>query len=298
MDAIELVPKVLKDELLRLARLDRDWLKIEFLEEGMFQASTPYETWIKKLWHSGVDSFSLWATSLYYADGPKVYKPSQETCDALAEIEVKLSLSDYAQPYPVVLVVLPQKIGPFKSVLCHKSERVLICVMATDGNTDDVTASISIDGRPMEASIEQFDEGCREHSKLATRVLRIAINACLALANYGCRTEWLRPKERESDERLAREQSERGKRAQERLAASPSLLTFSQEVRLHRTDHRERSESEPTGREMPPHWRRGHWAMQACGPNRSERRRVLRPPVFVRFDKFMGDNSQTQVVYR
>jgi hypothetical protein len=44
-------------------------------------------------------------------------------------------------------------------------------------------------------------------------------------------------------------------------------------------------ESVPTGRELPAHWRRGHWRHQAVGPSRSEHKLIWIRPTLVRKDK-------------
>ena len=44
-----------------------------------------------------------------------------------------------------------------------------------------------------------------------------------------------------------------------------------------------------TGKELSPHWRRGHWRNQACGPARSEHRLMWIRPTLVRKDKQVDD---------
>lgn len=40
-----------------------------------------------------------------------------------------------------------------------------------------------------------------------------------------------------------------------------------------------------TGRELPPHWRRGHWRNQAAGPERTRHKMIWIKPTLVRKDK-------------
>ncbi|HEY3931550.1 MAG TPA: hypothetical protein VGM58_04190 [Verrucomicrobiae bacterium] len=49
----------------------------------------------------------------------------------------------------------------------------------------------------------------------------------------------------------------------------------------------------PTGRELRPHWRRGHWRRQPCGPNLSLIRLVWVRPTIVRRDK--GEPEQGHI---
>lgn len=296
---IEIVPRILKDELLRLARLDRNWFKWEPVGEAGYQGRAMYPTWMRELWMSGVDGFSMWAASIALVDGLKVFRPTKEQCAALAQIEVRLSLSEYSQPYEAVVVQLPEHIGPFWSVLCHLSPGILTCVLHSVGNLNDITTTVAIDGRPMELSLQRFDDDCKEESQYAVQALRVAVNSCLALVNYGTTTRWLLPKEVESDKRLTVKKAgtPAAERAKERLATAPSLLTFSQEVKLHESVNGGGGDGH-SGREMRTHWRRGHWAMQPYGPNHSLRKRILRKPVLVRADVFLGDRADTEVIYR
>ena len=52
-----------------------------------------------------------------------------------------------------------------------------------------------------------------------------------------------------------------------------------------------------TGKELSPHWRRGHWRNQACGPARSEHRLMWIRPTLVRKDK-QADGDVVGHVYR
>ncbi len=297
MRAEEIIPKLLHQELLRLARMDRNWLRWVDLGGNRYKAECKFRTWLTSLFTTGADAFSMWAMSICLVDGPKVFAPTQEQCDALAHVELRIMLSDYQQPYDCMVVRFPQPIGPFKFVICHRSEQMLTCVLISGDNRNDITTTVAVDGRPMEASVIKFDADCAELGEVAALALRIAINSCLVLVDHDCETRWLRPKDVESDARLAREATPRGERARERLALATSVLTFKQEVRLHDSERMSRQPGEPTGAEMPPHWRRGHWRMQPHGERNTLRKRILIKPVLVRGDRFLGERSDTCVTY-
>lgn len=53
--------------------------------------------------------------------------------------------------------------------------------------------------------------------------------------------------------------------------------------------HRAVDEDGKTGREMPTHWRRGHWRRQRVGPHRADVRIIRIPPVLVRGDRGTPD---------
>lgn len=297
----DVAPKFILDEVLRLAKVSKDWVQWKSCPEdgpGRYRTEITRPTWLRGLYKQGQDIFHGWALSHWLVDGPKVFRPTLEQCHALEQIEVRLELSDYAQPYPAILIDMPEDYAPFWSILCFHYAGILICCLATEGNKEDIVTTISVDGRPIEVSLQKYDADCKVHAPIAARALRVAVNSCLALVNYGCHFSALYPHEERSDLSLAREKdTERGKRARGRLQTALQLVTFSQEVVLHRVQKHEREEGEPTGLEMPPHWRRGHWAMQPHGPQNSLRKRILRPPVLVRSDKFMGDKNDTTTSY-
>lgn len=45
----DLLPEIVVDELLRLARLDRDWVKWKDLGAGAYQATVAQPSWIRKI---------------------------------------------------------------------------------------------------------------------------------------------------------------------------------------------------------------------------------------------------------
>ncbi len=299
----DVLPKTLQQELLRLAKLDRNWLEWRTIPDepgqlkNRYSCEVKYPTWIRKLWKSGADGFVMWAASLWLVDGPKIFRPSKEQCTALEQVDVRITLSDYSQPYPTLLVDLPTGYEPFTTVLCHRSERMLTCVSHSIGNLNDITTTIAVDGRPIEESLHRYDDDAASLAVTCGRILRVAVNSCLCLVNYGYMSDYLYPKEVESDKRLARENSPRGEKARYRVVTAPFLTKFSQEVTLHRVEKKD-YDPNPTGREVKSHWRRGHWAVQVHGPQMSLRKRILRPPVLVRADKFLGDQGDTTTVYR
>jgi len=67
------------------------------------------------------------------------------------------------------------------------------------------------------------------------------------------------------------------------LLTHPILYAFAEEVVVfHRETREENGEGNGVGGwTVKPHWRRGHWRLQPCGPGRSERRRIAIPSVLV-----------------
>lgn len=298
MRPTDLMPKVMMEELLRVVKADRNWLKWKRLEGDTYTAECVEDTWLRKLWIKGSDAFSMWAYSIWLVDGPKIFRPTTEQAKALEQVEVNLTLADYSQPYPALLVVLPKGLyDPFTSVLCHKSESMLTCALTSVDRQHDITTTVARWNSDIEESLQSYDEDCQELSSICSRALRVACNSCLALSSYGSHLEYLFPKDVESDRRLAKERTERGERARQRLPLAVMVASLDQNVVLHRTEQRKANEDNPTGRQMPFHWRRGHWHTVAHGAGKTERKRVLYPPVMIRADLLLGDPTSTSVNY-
>jgi hypothetical protein len=83
------------------------------------------------------------------------------------------------------------------------------------------------------------------------------------------------------------------------LRMAPVRYAFAQEVTLYQREpvatHEEKDDN--GGGTVSPHWRRGHWRAQPCGPGRQERRRVAIPAVLVNAHRFLGAPSDTQATY-
>ena len=288
-------------ELVRLASIDRNWVEIKLGEGSAFQAKSRHETWLKSFMQRGGDITGIWALSVWLADGPKVFRPTLVQCQALEHVEVRLNFEDYAQPYPAILIDLPKSddYAPFTNVICFKSENLIIFSLNTPEHVEDIVTCINrYNGRgTLEESFQRYDGDCDMFQQPASRALRIAANSCLALVGHETATGYLFPKDVESDRRLAQEQTERGERARERLPLHAMLVAFKREVVLHKTEGGHPS-GDPTGREVGCHWRRGHYAMQPYGPGSSLRKRILRLPVLVREDKFLGDLSDTTTIMK
>jgi hypothetical protein len=297
----DIFPQNLTDELIRLARIDRNWVEIIPGEGPSFKAKSRQESWLKPLMKRGADITGLWAASIWLADGPKVFRPTLAQCHALENVEVRLDFEDYAQPYPALMVQLPESgdYKPFTDVICFQSENLLVFSLRTPGNVDDIVTTIAryINRGTIEESLRRYDEDCSGLQGVAARALRVAVNSCLALVGHEIATGYLFSKEVENDRRLACEKTERGERARGRLPLHVMLVAFQREVILHKTEGGN-SGSDPTGREKGCHWRRGHYAMQPYGPGNSLRKRILRLPVMVREDKFFGETSDTTTVMR
>jgi hypothetical protein len=144
-----------------------------------------------------------------------------------------------------------------------------------------------------------------EETALGSALTKLALNVCLMATAYGVRC--LGPANPSHYERLKRHAKLARKRGREQTEKAdrevrlvPLRYAFAQEVTLyHRETGEDRSQAHGTGGwTVSPHWRRGHWRSQPCGPGRQERRRVAIPSVLVNAHLFVGSPSDTQATYR
>ncbi len=207
-----------------------------------------------------------------------------------------MQLGDYEQPYPALMVELPPgKYAPFQFVLCHKTDKLLTCQLCSADHEHDIVTTVAVDGRPIEESLRRYGEDCRNDSQVAGQALRVAVNSCLCLMEWGCKKA-PSTKQRLLDRGLANEQSERGQRARARLRDTAVEVVFDRMVNL-RPKQPPHQPGEATGGEMPFHFRRGHWWMAPCGPGRTERKRKLRKSCYVRIDKMVGAKEDYSTTY-
>jgi hypothetical protein len=296
----EILPQFMIDELIQVAKVRRDWVHYIPLEDHSYKSRCVVHTWLEDCVMKGQDAFAMWAASLWLVDGPKIFRPTREQCFALEQIEVNLSFEDFSMPYPTLMVDLPKDLySPYECCLVHKDKDILTFCTTSRDHAHDIVTTIHHGTLNLEEPFRKYDEDCEDFESVATtRAIRVAANSCLALSNYGWHKKYLYPKDVQQDNWYAKSDDDRGKRARKRLETALELVTFSQEVKLHDISSRVSEPGEPTGMYKSPHWRRGHWAMQAWGPGHSLRKRILRKPVLVRKDLFMGDLSLTETNYQ
>lgn len=286
-------------EYRRLAALPPPIVSVRMLEPPNFQCHWNVNTWLRPMCPTGADILSVLSAVEWLRDGPKIVRVTKEQYQALAQVEVRLELNDFTMPYQAVLVDLSDCGGLHYACLAHRAEDGLLSLVSySKDHKDDITTAIyQHDGRFVEASLEKFDDAAADVAAATCQTLRVTCNMLLALTNFGCQAKLIFPDEARRDRRLAAEQNDRGRRAVVRLREAPQEITFWREVVLHHTEG-SRPKSDTTGKEMPFHWRRGHWKMVAHGPHHSLRKRAFIPPCMVRADLLTVEKSDTETIYR
>jgi hypothetical protein len=314
----QLIPDVLISELLRLYKLDPNWCELKDVDElpsragSRYTVKPKYSTWLSKISPEAASWSSNWAISWWLGLGPKMFKPKAEHVRALENVEVNLTLEDFTSPYPSILVDLSpyEHLSPFMAVIVTRLPDHLVCTMFSENHMHDVTITIAQTQDYIEASIKHYNNDVTEDHSVLAKVLRVALNSCLALSHFGNHIEYLFPKEVERDKKFASKNNDHSDAARKRIKLAMRVVSFSQETKLHRERTNTNHTNTGTGPEQSePKWRRGHWAMQPFGPQikdvegkwhwkRENRKRIYRAPVLTKADLFDGNLSNTEVVYR
>lgn len=261
-------------------------------------------------------------------DGPKVFRPTAAECFALEEVQVRIPVFAYAQPFPTFCIEFPEEyqlarrtegIGvfggtesysPVAQILTHLPD-VGVITGATITDSADGVVLCGMIGSPGAATIE--DDVMRRlgdnHSaainddELTTerRAVRVALNACLLLMDRGFR------KLPHSDEAEAFSRKLRSKKTtrpgvldaiRHQRRAIPTAYVIEQSVdvrRIIRGDVPDSVAEDATRRRVRPHWRSAHWRIQRYGAGLALSKRVLIAHVMVNADHFGGSNGETFV---
>ncbi len=269
-----------------------------------------------------------YVTSRMLAEGPKVFAFDALTCEALENFELNVSTGDYLQPFPTVVIELPTDYthrrmvsfgagthAPDYTVVRHEPQAGCVLVTMHLTSHQVLTRLLKLD--PAWTLEEAWEKGARswdgkdtlgmtpEEVALGSALSKLALNVCLLAMAYGVRC--LGPENPGHHERLKRHALLARKRSREQqakaameLRAAPLRYAFAQEVTLYQREpgpgHADAGGA--GGWTVAPHWRRGHWRSQPCGPGRQERRRVAIPSVLVNAHRFAGTPSDTITTYR
>jgi hypothetical protein len=262
------------------------------------------------------------------AEGPKVFTFDALACEALENFDLSVATTDYLQPFPSVVIELPsdytqKRVVPFDDgthapdFLIVRHEPDAGCVLIAMHMTSHQVLTRLLKLKPEWTLEAMWEKGKRtwdasdtlgmtpEETALGSALSKLALNVCLMATAYGVRC--LGPSNPSYYERLKRHVKAAHKRGREsvekaemELRTAPVCYAFAQEVTLYQKEAAA-EDCEASGRAgwtVSPHWRRGHWRFQACGPGRAERRRVAIPAVLVNARLFAGAPSDTQTVYR
>lgn len=293
----------------------------------------PKEMWdtIQQLFSHLEDNVicTLWYHTLSksLADGPKIFKPTVEQCEALENAEARYAFKDYHQPFPVIILEIPEE---YKNKLKNKyvvSDLPNYVLVSHDQSHQFINVSAFIDktnvithlapNRQEYDTIEDNIVKNRERRQGATdsdfnaaeNVQRLGINFAMMMSLYTVKISGhLDPykyklwKAESTSKRKNGEFTNKAIEAQQKLLASMQLLKFDQNVQFY--DEIEENievgigvDIEKLHKSPKSHWRRGHFAMQACGVGRRDRKMIFRKPILVRANYFVGHLKDASVTY-
>lgn len=255
------------------------------------------------------------------ADGPKLFKPTEEQFEGMEHVEARLPPRDFRSPYPAMLVRIPPLC---RRRLCDAAGRshdwihpnVLVGYREVSGQPLGIIVTIGLSGhqeqhfqftdQPGNPTIEVVlrraivngrvvDMTADPENVVLATVARACLNLCLMLTHYGHRVAG-------PADPAAYAKHRRKKHLAHFAVADCSAVELVQNIVV-------RGPSRPTtnppgpgsGVEVKPHWVRGHWRAypgQAAARARGERVPLLfiRPYV-VRSDRLVGDLADTSVTY-
>lgn len=264
----------------------------------------------------------------FLLEGPKFFSFDARDCEALEHFDLDLPSSEYAQPFPTLMIKLPSdyaqhRIVPFEHgqhkptdiIIRHDRAINRIMILMRMSSTQVLTRIIRLD---QPNSIEEaWKESCRlwegeektldvnkDEEELSDALCRLALSANLMSMVYGTRR--VGPDNPSHFDRLQRHlkvatksrESERIARATWEVETLPIRYSFSQEVKLYKTErHEEKERGMPTGKHVKPHWRRGHFREQRHGIGLTQVKRIAIAAVLVNADYFLGDKGASSASY-
>lgn len=260
-----------------------------------------------------------------FREGVKVFRFSTETLEAMENYELNLPTSEYHQPFPTLVIDFPEdyctaRQVPFTNVrgqsvdarpqfvIMHKvPDQPILCVLIVfEDDVGNIAYGIRLTtGATLEQCWEQnqTDRGFNpQEQAVANAGIRACLNANLLATHFGVSKG--QPGNFQQQNALAgrlhqaqrRKQTDKVTEYKARLAAVPWVYTIDQEVAIYRKEASSH-EGQPTGRHVHPHWRRGHWRNQPCGPGLQQTKRIPIPAVLVNGHRLLGnDTSHTTYV--
>lgn len=280
----DIYPRPVLHCLEQFAHLGDEWCRVVQTGEHSYSLDVIRGLKLPSFLKKSTDIASFWAGSVMLNQGPKIFRPTLEQCHAMEQVAINLTHPEYQQPYRVTVIDLPKEYRPFIAMVLHKTPDAIMACSQSDDNRNDICFTISNPAEVMENFLLHCDKDItNEIATLNARILRVSLNCCMALTNYGSRLRYLLPKEVQNDERLVARGGKAAGPAKERLKAAVKELVFTQEVTLHETAPGVKSA--PGDGTVRTHWRRGHWAKQVCGVGRAERKTIFRKPVLVNADE-------------
>ncbi len=298
------------------------------------QARFPQNMWtnlkdiLDVLQQDTIGTFWHYTLSKALAGGPKIFRPTNMQCQAMQHSEANFSFNDYKQPYPVIIIEIPEEYRSYlseqyhikdtpKFVFVNHDEKNKFIAVSSFYNKQNIIVHVTPD-REEYKTIESSlilnrqrrlieDKSSEREFDAAENVQRLAINFAMIMSLYTLKEA--KPLDL-TNYKLWQEQAKQKKNgnptkpaldAQIRLASTLRLIEFDQQVDLYDEIDEDSNNAENTEVDLHKsprtHWRRGHFAMQPCGEGRRERKLIFRKATLVRAKHFIGELQNASVTY-
>lgn len=252
----------------------------------------------------------LFIYSKLLVDGPKVLRPTADQCVALEHVDVNLPFEEYGQPFPALLVELPEAYrrsltdrfdypcARFVS-LFHDRPSGYIVAACENGPYRDGRSNV-MSPRPRWGTVEDALRFCCEPDdpdyRLSEVAHRVAVNFGLLLTRFGTKVCGPVDPQWHAEQRLwaKRRKGHKAQRARDLLDAALTCIDFEQNVVFYDGANPESATPGENGASKRPHWRRGHFRRVPCGVGRTDRRLVFVRPCFINAEHFSGDRGDTE----
>jgi hypothetical protein len=255
------------------------------------------------------DLFTVETLSRLAADGPKLLKLTAEQCESFEHIEVNLTGGEYQQAYPTMLVQFPQMfLQMFRAeypqvavpdfIACRQYDSTAVYfsgVHKAEHPTSGENCLLAVSGeQTLEEKLQKGAILFPDEQRCMTRMYRVAINGMLMLTHFKAEFRPSNPWHLEQLKYNMRKRPLESTAAEIRTHVWEAALD--QVIRVQRGERGELGDG--THASPHPHWRKGHWRMQAHGEKLSLRKRIFIQPVFVLKNQFSGDLGATSAEYR
>lgn len=297
-------------------------------------AKHPHEMWsnlkdiLNVLQEDTIGTFWHYTLSKALAGGPKIFRPTNMQCQAMQHSEANFSFADYKQPYPVIIIEIPEEYRLYlaeqfgieespKFVFVNHDEKNKFIAVSSFYNKRNIIVHVTPDREEYKTIEDSLvnnrerriisDQDSQREFDAAENVQRLAINFAMIMSLYTLKEA--KPLDA-SNYKIWQEQAKQKKNgkptksaldAQLQLASTLRTIEFDQQVDLYDevdedTNNAENAEVE-LHKSPRTHWRRGHFAMQPCGVGRRERKVIFRKAVLVRAKHFIGELQNASVTY-
>lgn len=279
---------------------------------------------------------TLWYDTLAkaLAGGPKIFRPTPEQCEALQHAEARYSFADYRQPFPVIILEIPQGYKEIlktkynisnspQYVLVNHDEKNRFVTVSAFYNHSNIITHITPDRteyKTIENSLTQNRDRRRDNIEkpssesekefeAAENVQRLGINFAMMMSLYSVKvagpldpSNYKRWEQESNNRRRGGDFTTRAKEAQAKLVSAMHLIQFNQQVSFYdeieeNIEVAQSVDIEKLHKSPRSHWRRGHFVMQACGVGHKDRKMIFRKPVLVRAKYFLGNIKDAAVTY-